>query len=124
MKIPAATRMRQYELTYILPTSFTSDEAGKVHKKIADALAKYKGKIVSKEDWGALNFSYKIKHGGKNYLEGMYTHLVIELDRKHMPSLENELTLDQQILRYLLVIAEPTPVMSVKNVAPALEEME
>lgn len=123
MKIPADARMRQYELTYVLPASYTSDESGKVHTKIADTLAKFKGKIVSKEDWGKLEFAYKIKHSGKTYTEGVYTHLVIELDRKHMPELERTLMLNQQLLRYLMVIAEPTPVMPARRPAAPVEEL-
>lgn len=124
MKIPVAARLRQYELTYILPASFTSDESGKVHEKIAAVLTKHKGSIVSQEDWGKLEFSYKIKHGGKNFTEGVYTHLVIELDRKHMAQLERELLLNQQLLRYLIVIAEPTPVLNLKKAAEPVEELE
>lgn len=124
MKIPAAARLREYELTYVLPASFTSDESAKVHEKIAAFLTKLKGKIVSQEDWGKITFAYKIKHSGKSYTEGIYTHLVIELDRKHMPALERELMLNQQLLRYLLVIAEPTPVMTARPVAAPVEELE
>ena len=125
MKIPASTRIRQYELTYILPASYTTDEAGKVHTKISDTLTKYKGKIVSQEDWGKLDLAYKIKHSGKSYTEGVYTHLVIEVDRKFMPAFERDLMLNQQLLRYLLVIAEPTPVMVARPVAPQpVEELE
>ncbi len=124
MKIPADARLRQYELTYVLPASYTSDEAGKVHTKISDTLAKFKGSVVSKEEWGKHEFAYKIKHGGKSYIEGVYTHLVIELDRKHMAALERELMLNQQLLRYLIVIAEPTPVMTVRKAAAPIEELE
>lgn len=124
MKIPAAARIRQYEVTYILPASYTSDEAGKVHSKIADTIAKLKGKIVSQEDWGKLNFAYKIKHVGKNYFEGVYTHVVIELDRKQTPVFERELMLNQQLLRYLVVIAEPAPTMPVRKAARPIEELE
>lgn len=123
MKIPADTRLRQYELTYILPASFTSDEAGKVHDRIKTTLEKQKGTIVSQEDWGKLSFAYKIKQGGKTYTEGVYTHLVIEIDRKHVPALEHALVLDQQLLRYLLVIAEPTPVMTAPKAESITEEV-
>lgn len=124
MKIPAAARPREYELTYVLPASFTSDESVKVHEKIAAQLTKLKGKIVSQEDWGKINFAYKIKHSGKSYTEGMYTHLVIELDRKHVSTLERDLRLNQQLLRYLLVIAEPTPAMVARPVVAPVEEIE
>lgn len=124
MKIPADARIRQYELTYVLPASYTSDEAGKVHSKIADTITKLKGKVVSQEDWGKLNFAYKIKHLGKNYFEGVYTHLVVELDRKQMPVLERELKLSQELLRYLVVIAEPTPSMPIRKVERPVEELE
>lgn len=120
MKIPADTRIRQYELTYILPASYTSDEAAKIHTKIASAIDKLKGSLVSQEDWGKRELAYKIKHAGKSYTEGVYTHLVVELDRQHVASLERELMLNQQLLRYLLVIAEPTPVMATKSVLPEI----
>lgn len=121
MKIPADARTRQYELTYVLPASFTSDEAGKVHTKIKTLLEKNKGKIVNQEDWGTITFAYKIKHSGKTHTEGNYTHLVIELERKYVAVLERELTLDQQLLRYLIVIAEPTPVMTAPRAAQTEE---
>ena len=122
MKIPADARIRHYELTYILPASFTTDESAKVHDKIAKLLTKLKGKIVSKEDWGKQSFAYKIKLHGKTFTEGIYTHLIIELDRKHVAQVERELLLDQQLLRYLLVIEQPTPVMSIRQTAPVEEE--
>jgi small subunit ribosomal protein S6 len=109
MQIPADPRLREYELTYILPASYTTDEAAKIHDKIKSAVTKAKGKVVNREDWGKKNFAYKIKHDGKSYLEGVYTHLIIELDRSAVADIERELQLNQKLLRYLLVIAEPTP---------------
>lgn len=115
MKLIADKRIRQYELTYILPVNLTSDEAKAVHEKIASVVKKQKGTVVATEDWGKKTLAYGIVFKGKAQTEGIYTHLVLECDSEVTPSIERSLALEPLLMRHLLVIAEPSPVKDSKT---------
>jgi len=106
MKILADERVRQYELTFILPASLTSTELKQLFENVTALVKKYQGEVVRQEDWGKRPFAYTIKKGGKRHLEGAYHHWVISLAAKNVNELERELFLMPGLIRSLLIKAE------------------
>lgn len=108
MHIPQDKRVRQYELTYLVPASLTSDEAASVKTAVEKLVKKHKGSVISQEEWGKRNLAYTIQVGGKRHTEAVYTHVVLEFDTAHTVAFEKDIYLNQSIIRHLLVVAEPS----------------
>lgn len=99
--------VREYELTYLLPTTLTSSETTQVQEKIAQGIGKLGGSVVTSEDWGKRELAYAIRHSGSDRTEALYTHMVISLPAQNAQALERELQLNTQVMRHLLILAEP-----------------
>jgi ribosomal protein S6 len=106
MKLIADDRVRQYELTFILPASLTSTELKKSHESVEALLKKFKGKVEKQEDWGKRPFAYTITKSGKRFAEGSYHHWLVALPAAQAPELERALVLSPEIIRSLLIKAE------------------
>lgn len=106
MELVKDKRVRQYELTYLLPEVLTSSEVATVKEAIEQLLKKNKVTVVSQEDWGKKLLAYPIKYKSQKQHEAYYTHMVLEADSTRMPKFENDLYLKQEVMRHLLVLAE------------------
>ncbi|MFZ1721235.1 MAG: 30S ribosomal protein S6 [Microgenomates group bacterium] len=120
MKIVADKPVRQYELTFILSSSVSSDERQKSITAIEKLLKKNKFSITSSEDWGKKDLAYPIFHGGIHHREGVFSHLVIEGPAENIEAVSRGLKLEESLLRYLVVGATETIVPEEK----ASEETE
>lgn len=107
MQIPADKRVRQYELTYLVPANLTSDESKQIQDAVEKLVKKHKGSVQSKEDWGKKPLAYTIQHSGKRYTEAVYTFMVLEFDTSKAVAFEKDVYLNQSIIRHLFVVAEP-----------------
>lgn len=104
MKIIADVQPRTYEVTYLLPDSFTDAERSQIDEEIASTIQKkFKGQIESSEDWGKKRMAYAIKHNNASQTQAYYTHLLVELDPEQAPQLERALQLHAQVMRHLVV---------------------
>ena len=106
MKILASTRVRQYELTYLVPASLSSSDVSTTHEAVEKLLKKHKIKILSQDDWGKRNLAYPIKFKGAKNLEAYYKHMVLETDASNIGKFEKGLYLIQEVIRHLIVLAE------------------
>lgn len=114
---PADVRAREYELTYLLPTFYTDGEARKLQSSIEEMIGKFQGSDIKVEPWGKQRLAYSLRRGGKKHTEAVYTHLKFTLPSIQAPLLDAQVKLKPEILRYLLVVSEPTP-PSTELVAP------
>ena len=99
-------RVRQYELTVLLPAALTSTELTQAIDAISALVQKHKFSVVSQEDWGKKELAYPIKKAGVRHSQAVYKHWVLEGDSTAAQSFERELYLQPQVLRHLCVIAE------------------
>lgn len=110
MKLVADKQTRHYEVTYLVPTTFTDAERKTIDEAVAAVVAKRKGTVVSTEDWGKKHLAYTIDSHGKKHTEAFYTHMVVSLDPSKTQAFEKDLYLEERIIRHLLVIATETTV--------------
>lgn len=111
--------VKQYEFTYLLPEFLTSAEITKAQGEVEELIKKFKGKIISSEDWGKKTLSYKIKKQGKRHAEALFIHMVLEFETANVPKFEKDVYLNDKIIRHLLVIAEKeSPAIKVSEKAP------
>ncbi len=88
-----------YELMYIVPVSYTSEELIPITEKVNQLVKENQGKIIKQEDLGKLKFAYPIKHQSHGY----YQLLQIEMPKENVKELNTGLQLTNEILRFLFV---------------------
>jgi len=106
MKLPAKHTTRRYELTYLLPVSYTETELKGLREGVQELLTKFHATVETTEDWGKRRLAYAIKHKQKAHTEAFYVHIVFTADPSVIPSLDGELKLNETIMRYLLVVVD------------------
>lgn len=87
--------MEKYELTLIFKSDLTEE-------KIDAILSKLKIKEESKKVWGKRFLAYPIK----KQKEGIYVHLGLKIKPEQAKELEKKISLENKILRYLLIKVE------------------
>jgi small subunit ribosomal protein S6 len=123
MKLPKiAAPVREYELTYLLPVSFTDSELGKMTAEIEAVLKKHKAEDISTANWGKKKMAYGIKHAGTLHTDANYYHVTFKVGSDHTQDLEKDVYLQPRVIRHLLVLAEemliPPGTEVVVNIAP------
>lgn len=87
--------MNKYALTLILKI----DLEEKARKELLDSVTKKFGKLEKEEIWGAKDLAYSIQHQKK----GFYVHYFFESEPSSISSIDKDLKLNENIIRYLLV---------------------
>ena len=88
-----------YELMFILKPE-VAEEARKAEiEKIKGLIAAGKGEIVKEDVWGQRVLAYPIK----NFSEGFYHLLNFNSSPAKIKELERSLTLDEEVLRFLII---------------------
>ena len=96
--------VREYELTYLVGSSYTTAEMNAIHDEIVTFVGKSEGEIIETQDWGKKALAYPIKKDGKTHLEAVYTHLVVKMPAKNIQSLAKSVELKKEVIRSLLVV--------------------
>jgi len=91
--------MSEYELMYIVPTSYTEDELGTVESNVAQIIEKNGATIVKTKRLGKFKFAYAVK--GQHF--GHYVLVRFSGETSVVAGIENGLRLSQkEILRHLI----------------------
>lgn len=106
MELIKEKRVRQYELTTLLPSALTSAEVTNTKDAIEKLLKKNSVTVLSQEDWGKKEMAYPIKYKSVKQYEAFYTHMVLEADASDIHVFEKDLYLQPSVMRHLLVLAE------------------
>lgn len=91
--------MSEYELMVIIKPQAEADEVGEARKDIETLISQHKGKIVTTDDWGEKQLSFKIK----GHDRGNYVVYGIEMEPVNTSKFTGKLQLHKNLLRYLLV---------------------
>jgi small subunit ribosomal protein S6 len=92
----------RYELLYIIPTSFTEEEAGTIEQKVAALIAKYGGTLEDAKRLGKIKFAYEIK----NQRHGFYVLAHFTADRVSLAKIDENLRITPEVLRHIVIRAE------------------
>ena len=116
--------MRHYELMVVLSPILSAEEVADSKDRIKVLIDQQGGTITREDQWGMRRLAYPIRKAGQTFLEGNYllTHFATEgvLSR----TLEGQLNLSEDVLRYLVVKSEPpkpSQPAAVEEATPALE---
>jgi small subunit ribosomal protein S6 len=94
--------MNKYEIVYIFRSSLASEELESKLEKFHSLLTRDAGQISAVEHWGKRQLAYPVdKERNGNYVVAQF-----ETEPDSLPDFERILKLDDQILRYLIVLSE------------------
>jgi small subunit ribosomal protein S6 len=94
--------MNKYEIVYIFRSSLASEELESKLENFHSLLTRDAGQISAVEHWGKRQLAYPIeKERNGNYVVAQF-----ETEPGSLPDFERILKLDEQILRYLIVLSE------------------
>lgn len=106
MNIAKEVVKRDYELTYLLAGDLLDADLARVKKAVLDLVKKHKGELVREDNWGRKHLAYKVREAGKTYEEAVYVHGLVTFPVLNVQKFDQELTLNRDIIRHLLVLAE------------------
>ena len=90
--------MAFYEQTFVGKQDLSDKEVQNLITKYSKIIDK-SGKVLKTEKWGLLSLANKIKKNKK----GIFIHFKIETEGKSIKELERQLSIDNNIIRYLTV---------------------
>jgi small subunit ribosomal protein S6 len=94
--------MNKYEIVYIFRSSLASEELESKLENFHSLLTRDAGQISAVEHWGKRQLAYPVdKERNGNYVVAQF-----ETEPDSLPDFERILKLDDQILRYLIVLSE------------------
>lgn len=93
---------RRYELLYIIPTTFTDEEAGEVETRVAGLIEKVGITADSTTRLGKLRFAYPIK----KQRHGYYVMVMLSAEPSAVAKLDAQLRITPEVLRHLILSAE------------------
>ena len=92
----------RYELLYIIPTSFTDDEAGAVETRISALITKLGAKVETTKRLGKLRLAYAIN----DQRHGHYVMTLFTAEGAALAKMEENLRINKDILRHLILRAD------------------
>jgi len=92
--------MKTYELVIVLEGKATPAKKKAEIANIEKLVKVFEGKVVKTEDWGIKELAYPIK----KFTTGQFLIFSLELPLGAAKGLGNKLRLEEQIIRYLLIV--------------------
>ncbi len=93
---------RRYELLYIIPTTFTDDEAGEIETRVSGLISKVGAVADSTTRLGKLRFAYPVK----DQRHGYYVQVMLTAEPSAVAKLDMQLRITPEVLRHLILSAE------------------
>jgi small subunit ribosomal protein S6 len=119
---PRERDVREYEIVYIFDSVLIEDQIAqkldRYHRHIVDG----GGEVTAVDHWGKRQLAYPIRKKTTGY----YVVVQFTAPTDGLPEMERTLKLDEDLLRYLVVLSEgePTAPMSVATRDPRSEDDE
>ena len=112
--------MREYEIVYIFDSVLTEDQINERLDKFHAQITDNGGEITEVDHWGKRQLAYPIN----NKTTGSYVVVQFTAEASILPELERLLKLDEDLVRYLIVLSEgePTAPMSIATRDPAEDD--
>jgi len=112
--------MREYETVFLISPNLTEEEAKGLITQMADVIAKKKGKMVNKEEWGKKKLAYPIS----KFEEAFYVLFRYEGESEIPAELERRFKQADTVIRYLTVRKETRDNIRRKKMKPTPKEEE
>ena len=100
-RIPEEETMRKYELTVLIRPDLESDIEAPINK-VRYIVKKSGGEIKKEDNWGKKKLAYKIRK--EDFAIYVYMDIILPADAPL--KISNTLNITEEVLRYLLVLAD------------------
>lgn len=94
--------MRDYEIIYVVRPDLSEEQRAAKDERVASLITENGGQIGKTDDWGKRVLAYEIKH----HTEGYYKLVEFQLAPSAVKTVEERLNIDEEILRYQIVVRE------------------
>ena len=113
---------RPYEAVYIFDSQITEEQIGEKIERYHQQLTGTGAEVTALDHWGRRQLAYPIRKRTNGY----YVIAQFQAEPPALPEFERLLKLDEELLRYLVVLheGEPTAPMSIATREPARERDE
>jgi ribosomal protein S6 len=118
-RIPEEETMRKYELTVLIRPDLESDIEAPI-SKVRDIVKKAGGEIKKEDNWGKKKLAYKIRK--EDFAIYVYMDIVLPADAPL--KISNTLNITEEVLRYLLVLADEKTQKLVDEDKKSAEDIE
>lgn len=107
-------RTREYETIYILRPTTKPEDAERLAQRVADVVAREKGKITKVDNWGKRRLAYPIQRNSR----GIFVHVKYLGEGKLVQELERNLRQFEEIVRFQSVLLGAGPEIETVSVNP------
>ena len=94
--------MRSYELIFVVRPELTDGEVGTIRSDVRNQIAGLNGTVEKEDPWGRRQLAFEIK----DCTEGIYTMFDVNLPPESSGKLNDQLKIDERIIRYLMTVKE------------------
>ncbi len=91
--------MKVYEGMFIFKPDLKKEGIDKVYGQVQEIIEKHKGSIEKKDEWGKKGLAFPIK----KYKEGLYYLVNFHIDPESISKIKRYFTLNESILRVLII---------------------
>jgi small subunit ribosomal protein S6 len=97
--------MRDYEVVYIFDASLDEDAINQKLERFHPLLTGNGGEVTAVDHWGVRQLAYPVRKQGSGY----YVVAQFKAEAASLPEFERIIKLDDELLRYLVVLSEGEP---------------
>ena len=94
--------MRDYEIVYVIRPDLSDEARAAKVERVHSLITENGGEIGKVDDWGKRILAYEIRH----FAEGYYRLTKFQMPPESVNLLEGRLNLDEELLRYQIVVRE------------------
>ncbi len=94
--------MKSYELIFVVRPDLTDGEVGTIRSDVRNQISTLNGSIEKEDPWGRRQLAFEIK----DCTEGIYTMFDVKLPPESSNKLNDQLKIDERIIRYMITIKE------------------
>ncbi len=98
--------MRPYESTFILVPTLDAKGVAREVETVKELITSHGGEVTAEKEWGRRRLAYPIR----DFQEGVYHILRFTLGNDGLQELGRRFKLNENVLRYLLIKDEGTPI--------------
>lgn len=102
--------MKSYEGLFIFPPESTPDVRKNQLKNLDDLIAKFKGQVQQKNEWGKKPLGYLIR----KYQEGYTLVYDFQMDPAHATEFRRGLELQEDLMKFMVTVKHPVKVVEKK----------
>jgi len=94
--------MKEYELMTIIKPNMDTEDVNKIVEKFEDSIKAFGGKVLSTDKIGRKKLSYDIQ----KFKDGFFVVYKLEIDEAKVAELKRQIKLNDNIIRFMLLIAD------------------